>query len=58
MKRIGAFYTRKHNDFSGVGGTRTYTSRKFTVEMKPRRILQEKTQRFVRGWWDAHVHVT
>ena len=47
----GAFYMRKHNDFSGVGGPRTYTSRKFTVEMKARRILHWKTQRFLRGWW-------
>ena len=42
---------RKHNDFSAVGGVRTYTSRKFTVEMKARRILHEKTQRFLRGRW-------
>ena len=54
----GAFYTRKHNDFSAVGGTRTYISRKFTVEMKPRRILHEKTQRFLCSWRDAHVHFT
>ena len=24
---------------------------KFTVEMKARCILHEKTQRFLRGWW-------
>ena len=49
--RPGAFYTRKHNDFSAVGGPRTYTSRKFTVEMKARRILHWKTQRFLCGRW-------
>ena len=42
---------RKHDDFFAVGGTRTYTSRQFTVEMKARRILHEKTQRFLRGRW-------
>ena len=40
----GAFYMRKHNEFSGVG----YKS---TVKMKPRRIVREKTQRFLRSWW-------
>ena len=24
---------------------------RFTVKMKSRRILYEKTQRFLRGWW-------
>ena len=56
--RPGAFYMRKHNDFSAVGGTRTYISRKLIVEMKPRRILHEKTQRFLGGWRDAHVQFT
>ena len=30
---------------------------KFTVKMKPRRILHEKTQRFLRGWWPTEEGV-
>ena len=56
--RPGAVYMRKHKDFSAVGRTGTYMSRKFTVEMKARRVLHEKTQRFLRGRQDGHAHVT
>ena len=55
-ERPRAFYMRKHNDFSAVGGRDTYISRKFTVEMKPRRMLHEKTQRFLRCGREGHVH--
>ena len=72
--RPGAFYMRKHNDFSGVGGSGIWiysqdedqahftwentaispglagVAFKFTVDMKPKRILHEKTQRFLRVW--------
>jgi len=41
---------RRILDFSAVCGTRAHTSRKFKVEMTARRILHEKTQRFLRGW--------
>ena len=73
MKARG-IYTRKQNDFSGVGGTCKFYRRnegqghftrenttispgsagvtcKFTVELKARGILHEKTQRFLRGRW-------
>ena len=45
---LDAFYMRKHNDFSGGCGEWHF---KFIIKMKPRRILQEKTQRFLRGRW-------
>ena len=36
----------------------TYISRKFTVEMTPRRILHEKTQRFLRGRRGARAYIS
>ena len=45
--RPGAFYTRKHKDFSGVGGGWHINLQ----SRKARRILHEKTQRFLRGRW-------
>ena len=40
-----------------AGGTDMYISRKFTVEVKAGRILHEKTQRFLRGWWQTQEGV-
>ena len=49
----GAFYMRKHNDFPAVGGSDML----IYSEMKPRRILHEKTQRFPRGRREWHVNL-
>ena len=70
----GAFYMKKHNALSDVGGSHMLifsrsegrahftwkntticpesagVTCKFTVEIKPKRILHQKTQRFLRGW--------
>ena len=59
---LDAFYVRKHKDSRGVGTARIFhlknttisprlvgVTYKFTVKMKARRILHEKTQGFPRG---------
>ena len=65
-----AFYLRKHKESGGGWYSAAFTwenttispglaraTFKFTVEMKPSRILHEKTQRFLRGRREWHVNL-
>ena len=50
-----AYFTSENTTVSpGLAGV----AYKFTVKMKTRRILHEKTQRFLQGWREGHVHFT
>ena len=70
VARKTRFKLRKHKESGGVGTARIFIEKhtlispgwagvtcKFWFEMKPRRILHEKTQRFLRGWREWHVNL-